>query len=387
MKKNLITPILLVLITHLCVFAQKPKSKAPAETVPKRMKLYDRIFGFYDPNLCLVSNENRFGFIDRNGKEVIPTIYEFQNLSLNKKGQIPVHNKENGFWGVIDRQNNIVIPFKYRTLESVGEYFAVSLKGESEKTLINSKQEAILKGSYGGIKYLGKNLYAVYKNRKWLVINGKEEVLKELNYDYVENNVGQGLTVIADKNNMYGLIDSLGKEIVSLKYTQILGFSEGLARVESTDRLTKEHLYGFIDPTGKEVIDAKYKNAGSKFSEGLVPVHVKFRGAYSWGYINRNEKMVIDPWFSFAEIFSDGFARVGTEWHRVGYIDRQGKFSGMYEEAGTYHNGLAEVTINGKKAFIDTKHRVVIETDPNAAKLLEEPSMPVEEAPRPRQLE
>ena len=381
MKKNLLAPILLVLITHLCVFAQKPKSKAPAEIVPKRMKLYDTTRGFDDPNLCAVGNDYKYGFIDRNGKEVIPCVYQTRNFIPNKNGHIPVFKPESSAWGVIDTKNNVIIPFKYANIESIGEHFAAYPSGRSS-ILINSKQEAILKGTYEQIKYLGKNLYAVFQNRKWSVINGKEEVLKELNYAYVLHHVGHGLTVVANTNDAYGLIDSLGKEIVPLKYSEILGFSGGLARVRATDIRTKDRLFGFIDRTGKEVIKAKYQNLGSKFGDGLVPVYVENNGTYSWGYMDRNEKMVIDPWFSTAEIFSDGFARVGTEWHRVGYIDRQGKFSGMYEEAGTYHNGLAEVTINGKKAFIDTKKRVVIETDPNAVKPQEVPSMPVEEAPR-----
>ena len=381
MKKNLITPILLVLITHFCAFAQKPKSKAPAETVPKRMKLYDMIRGFDDPNLCAVGNDYRLGFIDKNGKEVIPCVYQTRNFIPNKNGHIPVFKPESGAWGVIDTKDNVIIPFKYANIECVGEYFAVYPSGRSS-ILINSKQETILKGDYEQIKYLGNNLYAVFQNRKWLVVNTKEEVLKELNYAYVLSNVGHGLTVVVDKNEKYGLIDSLGKEIVPLKYSEILSFSGGLARVRITDIRTKDRLFGFIDPTGKEIIKAKYENLGSKFGEGLVPVNVGNNGTYSWGYMDRNEKMVIDPWFSTAEIFSDGFARVSTDRNRVGYIDKQGKFSGMYQEARTYQNGLAEVTINGKKAFIDTKKRVVIETDPNATKLLEEQAIPVEEAPR-----
>ena len=381
MKGKLLTPILLVLMTHLCVFAQKPKSKVPAEVVPKRMKIYDRTFGFYSPNLCLVDNADRFGFINRSGREVIPSIYLVHTLTPNKSGHIQVYKFESGFWGVIDTQNNTIIPFKYTNIENIGEYFAVYSNNKIK--LINSKQEVILKGDYERIKYLGKNLYAVLQDKKWLVINGKEEVLKELSYPYVLHNVGNGLTVVADKNNTHGLIDSLGKEIMPLKYTQIFSFSDGLSKVEFTDRRTKDQLYGFINPTGKEIIKAKYKNLGSKFGEGLVPVYVEYKGSYSWGYMDRNEKMVIAPWFSTAEIFSDGLARVSTERNRVGYIDRQGKFLGMYEEADTYQNGLAQVTINGQMAFIDTKGRVVIETDPNAVKPQQTPPPQLEESITP----
>ena len=116
------------------------------------------------------------------------------------------------------------------------------------------------------------------------------------------------------------------------------------------------------------------------FGEGLVPVYVENKDTYSWGYMDRNEKMVISSQFLTADIFSNGLARVSTKQQRVGYINKQGKFLGMYEEAGTYHNGLAEVTINGRIAFIDTKQRVVIETDPNATKPQEAPPQAVEEA-------
>lgn len=99
--------------------------------------------------LVAVSKNNKYGFVDASGKEVIPVKYqeiEFYNsiyhdgihliaMKLNKKWAIlDKHNNEiiprqydaiymveddllsvnkNGKWGVIDTQNKTIIPFQY----------------------------------------------------------------------------------------------------------------------------------------------------------------------------------------------------------------------------------------------------------------------------------
>ena len=70
---------------------------------------YDNIRDFQNGYACVEINK-KWGFIDNNGREVIPCRYEdVKNFSI--EGVAPV--KTNGKWGYIDKTGSEVIEFKY----------------------------------------------------------------------------------------------------------------------------------------------------------------------------------------------------------------------------------------------------------------------------------
>lgn len=75
---------------------------------------YDEVF-IYKEDLCCVEKDELFGFIDREGEEVIPIIYECA-LSFSE-GFACVY--KNGNCGYINKTNDIVIDFKYDAGTSV----------------------------------------------------------------------------------------------------------------------------------------------------------------------------------------------------------------------------------------------------------------------------
>lgn len=74
-----------------------------------RFKRYDSIWSFNSEGLCDVVEGGLWGYIDVNGNELIPCIYDYldgfeKGISIAKKGEL---------YGAIDLHNQIVIPFKY----------------------------------------------------------------------------------------------------------------------------------------------------------------------------------------------------------------------------------------------------------------------------------
>lgn len=88
----------------------------------------------------------------------------------------------------------------------------------------------------------------------------------------------------AEKEGLYGYIDSSGKEIVPLKNYNVQAFYDGLGLVEET-----QGVFYFVDKTGKKVIDlAGYENAFS-FVDGYATV----AKADGYGLIDKTGKEVI----------------------------------------------------------------------------------------------
>lgn len=83
---------------------------------------YDGFCGFVK-----VSKENKWGFVDINGMEIVNPQYDEINLPLDSEGFAAV--KINNNWGLIDLNGNVIIPFEHKLASSTG-------KGEDQPALI-----------------------------------------------------------------------------------------------------------------------------------------------------------------------------------------------------------------------------------------------------------
>ena len=168
----------------------------------------------------------------------------------------------------------------------------------------------------------------------------------------------------------YGYIDRAGKLVVNPQYDSASEFTEGLAMVcvgpcdfehwqgyrytkgLETEQVEQTFKYGYIDETGKMVINPMFEGA-EIFTEGLAGVCVgracyhsrpsdKKKEDEKWGYIDKTGVIVIPPQFKSVHAFHEGFAAVsiGDKW---GYIDKTGKFviNPQYDSAGDFEDGIA----------------------------------------------
>ena len=199
------------------------------------LKIYYKDYYGFSDGLAVVELNDKFGFIDKTGREVIPLIYDNAYSFSNGLAIVAL----NGKYGFIDETGREVIPFKYDGAKAFSEGFA--------RVLLNNK--------YGYIDTAGK-------------------VVIPFKYDFAYNFFeGFARVVLNDK---YGFIDKTGRELTPCKYNYANDFREGLATVKLNDK------FGYIDKTGKEVIPLIYDYA-SEFAAGLASAELHG----NWGYIDK----------------------------------------------------------------------------------------------------
>lgn len=94
--------------------------------------------------------------------------------------------------------------------------------------------------------------------------------------------------------------------------------------------------------------------------EGIKYFQVEKNG--KTGFRDLDGKIVIEPIYDMAEMFSEGYSVV-TVGEKHGFIDEKGKYVltlQSYEFLGSLHNGLADFRINDKVGFINIKGEVII---------------------------
>jgi len=129
--------------------------------------------------------------------------------------------------------------------------------------------------------------------------------------------------------------------------------------------IVREQKIGFMNRAGKVVIEPQFKTA-FMFSEGLAAACLETED--KCGYIDPAGKFVIPPQFRAALRFSDGLAAVRVV-DKLGYVDKTGKlvispqFGGDDEKSilyATFSEGLARVRVGDKRGFIDKTGNAVI---------------------------
>jgi hypothetical protein len=177
----------------------------------------------------------------------------------------------------------------------------------------------------------------------------------------------------ARKGMVWGYLDHSMKWAIEPQFYDVDQFSEGLAGVGKADPPPPEKVtqwdwkrrckwtWGFIDKSGKIVIDYRFEDV-SLFSEGLAPVQVGGK----WGYIDKTGKTVIEPQYDYAWSFSEGMGRV-LAGEKQGYIDKSGimTIKPQYTPGWEFSMGLARVGIQDgegyREGYIDKKGKYVWE--------------------------
>jgi hypothetical protein len=271
---------------------------------------YDDASGFFE-GLCAVSVNDRFGFIDKTGKEVIPLIYGdskhvfSHGIAAVNKGAIRdrIMGLHGGVWGFINKEGKEVIPFKFDQIDPFYDEFIAVRVG----------------GYWGFIDKTGKEtvkpIYLAVHNFSENYATGRR-VIKPEEKDSAAIKAGKYVSTEG-----WTFFDKTGREMIKPQYNYAGYFKDGLLNVTMLPAQYQPEKHGFIDKTGKVVIELKY-DGSYDFGDGLAPVFS--REENKWGYINAKGKLVIPFKYSTAYSFKNGVAKVKLD--KVDYtVDKNGK--------------------------------------------------------------
>ena len=287
-KKGILIAAVVVVVIGCGIFAmlngqQQDKRSEITEQFANNVQKYEKLNNFHE-GLAAVQHNGLWGYIDKEGNEVIPCQYESAEDFNNSRAIV----SKGGLYGCIDTKGNEVVPFEYGWIHHYTDYFTVNK-------------------DYKNIHGCG-----------YLDNEGKE--IAPCIYSAISS-FSDGLSRVR-KDDLYGFIDKQGKEVIPCKYEYAEVFSDGLALIE------REGLYGFIDKQGNEVIPCKYTYAHS-FSEGLAAIQMADAdGISKVGYIDSKGNETIHCIYNVADgmhPFSKGIAVVMDEQGFLGGVDARGK--------------------------------------------------------------
>lgn len=187
---------------------------------------------------------------------------------------------------------------------------------------------------------------------KWGMVDATDKLLIPFQYDgihFLENTDNKILRVY-NNDHKYGLIDTLGRVTVNLKYDELGGFSEGKLAVK------RNGLWGFVNDEGEEIIPCRYK-AVKNFHNNMAAVKLGNR----WGLIDCQGEVIVKFEYTRLGNFKNGKAWAVTP-KGVGYIDIHNRFviEPKFDKAFDFDMGVARVVDGGKYGLIDQQGEYIL---------------------------
>lgn len=260
------------------------------------------------------------------------TDYTNHDQEFKNDAELTCYNCE---WGYIDTSGLITVVPKYTFVSNILNGIGIVERGEKVGA-ISVNGNTLLPCSYDKVKFLEKTdnqILQVYKNiAKYGLIDTLAKVAVDLKYDEIGELSEDRFAV--SRGGLWGFSNLNGDEVVPCKYRKIGNFHEGYAAAQLGNK------WGFIDRNGHIIIEFKYRRVGN-FNNGLTWVAT----SSGVGYINDKGKRVIIPKFDKAYDFEGNVARVVVD-GKFGLINNLGEYfvRPKYNHIGAFNEmGLAIV--------------------------------------------
>lgn len=268
--------------------------------------------------------DEKWGYIDSEGKIKIPLIYEgAERFDANGLTWVKLNKK----FGMIDRQGQVITPIRY--------------------DMANETQDGMV---------------AVRQGKQIGYLNAQGKAVIPLDYQYGDD-FKDGLAIVGktdkDGNYQYGFIDKHNTVVVPLIYDYVTEFAKGLAVVGSKkDNVDSSAMqFGYVNRQGKVIVSPQLDDAFD-LVEGMGVI--KKDGKY--GYINAHGKIVISPSYDDVWDFIHGTAVV-KQGEKYGVINQKNRLVIPIEYDSLVHGdgyNTFEVEKDGESYVIDQKNKRIV---------------------------
>ena len=183
-----------------------------------------------------------------------------------------------GKYGFINKDGEEIIPCKYEDADNIPDGL-IRVKSAEGWGFVNENGEEIISCKYEYAGAFSDGLARVKSAEGWGFVNKNGEEIISCKYEDADD-FFDGLARVQSKEG-WGFVNKEGEEIIPCKYEDAYAFEGGLSLVKSKEG------YGFINNEGEEIIPCKYEDAHG-FLFGANTAEVKLNG--EWINIDKTGK-------------------------------------------------------------------------------------------------
>ena len=364
MRLSIISLFLLFLFFGSCKSdLSKSNSQSPEE---------DAYFEDYD------SPRYKWSYIDRLGNILFEPVYDNCRDFIDGKAVVNFEGK----WGIIDKQNQIVIPFIYKELSPLRNNSATAKTFTDQYLIINSANDTLHQLPYAEVYPFSDDRARVISDSGWGYINTKAEEVIRTDYQRVTD-FKYGKSIVS-RHHKSGLIDTDGKFILPLDFDRIVQHKDYVA-------VSKDNKWGLYSDNGKLILPIVYSFLGvpndgkiltkkntktyildlnTKAKSEVNKNIVQYAGEGLWlfqendkfGLCNLQEQVITSKLYPIIYKFSQGKAVYNSGLDQWGYLNNDGSelTPAIFPLNWSFHNGYGRVIIDRGIGFINKEGQQII---------------------------
>lgn len=316
----------------------------------------------FSEGLAPVKKGEKWGYIDKSGKEIIP--FRFEEASLFEGGAAAVKLGEK--YGFIDKAGKMLIAPQYETalirqgvgiVQQEGLWHFIAMDGSLllKEGFKDIELPMLVEENSHYIKVVENQLYGLIRLQE-----GRAEYLVEPRYyklfPFID---GRAFYIILHrdaqgaytKQKDYGYIDENGKELYRWKNTRLDIFGLWEDRILAQDGMG---MYGYLDPSMKVIVPFQYEEA-SEYCQGRALVRMDGR----YGIIDKSGGWILKPEYQSLVDMGSYFIVQDEEGTYLMDAVQKRPLSRKYDEIGRGET-LKPVRLGGKVGFINLTGEEVI---------------------------
>lgn len=276
--------------------------------------------GTFHNGIAVVETEEGTGAIDIRGNLIAPPQYDWVEGFAGPVSRV----RKDGKVGLISPFGDVVVPLEYDHIGLFADGLALVVQGSKcgyiaidGKVIVPVTYE-----SFEGVTSQGDfhgGLAEVRSKGKHGLINTRNERVLPINF--VDVGAATGPLIPVRKKTKWGYADRMGTLLFDNRYDMAWEMIDGLARVRVGE------LVGMIDSTGKEVVPVRYTEVSY-----LGPQHLLVRDANGAGLLALDGKELLAPAYDALQVIDGRIVRVERK-GLFGYIQlADGRF--IWKEEG-----------------------------------------------------
>lgn len=286
--------------------------------------IYDKPVFFHSPNITVAKLNDQLLFINKWNETVFENKWDFViDRTPFFSGTCIV--EKNGKQGVIDEDGNEMLPLNDLKVYRIGEKGQLAVQVDNKWGLLDVDCKTLYPITLDSISYFywpmdDHYVYKVKVGEKEGLLDSTGQFVFPLVFDEIKNTSDY---ILVKQNGLYGLYQR-EKQILPIEFDEIQHETTfGNSKYDHLFLVSKNHLWGVLDSLGNNVVPIKYDiieyNSGGRGDEGFV---IKKDG--KWGYIS-SDGNTISPLYDSITVH---------EWHLKSLIVQLGERYGLISTKG-----------------------------------------------------
>ena len=330
------------------VFLLRKKSKYLLQKANKKLgqAYYDKIE--LSSPYYIARKNGKYGIINQENEILIP----FEYTRIDKKNSKYFRVYKDDYQGVLNKDLEIVVPVKYKSMKHIGRTY--HFRNETDTLFFDQRNVEVVE-----IPILTKSReereaeYAVRRKSIKKPKSSETRMIDGTEYDFIREQYG---LMYLWKDRKSGIANRKGEFIVPLDHYQSIQIAPSGLRIK------KNALFGFYDLTGKKVLDIVYKKIAVRHN-GLFFNKKTVEDKSLSGYHSLDETVKIPANYSRLTYINDTTFIAARKYQELGILHANKIDQCLFQYKRIFRSGenrLVAENQNSKYGIIDTNEKIIV---------------------------